>query len=194
MKVEVKKVHRILDDYFKVDRALLQFETFDGAMSEEVVRLNFDRGDSVGAIIFNRTNQKIILVKQFRYPVFTKDEKNAWSLEIVAGMIEAGKSPEDTIAREIMEETGYHVNYMQPLFSFFPSPGGSNERVYLYFAKVDQTDLVRRGGGLIEEGENIQLIEITPKETFKMVNSGEIFDAKTIIALEWLKVRQKLLK
>jgi nudix-type nucleoside diphosphatase (YffH/AdpP family) len=194
MKVEVKKVHRILDDYFKVDRAVLQFEKFDGRMSQEIVRLNFDRGDSVGAIIYNTTNQTFIFVKQFRYPIFTKDRDNAWSLEIVAGVIEQGKSPEDTMIKEIMEETGYQVNQLKSLFSFYPTPGGSNEKVFLFFAKVSQKDRIHKGGGLIEEGENIQLLEIPAKTAFQMLNSGEIYDAKTIIALQWLKTRQKLLK
>ncbi|UCE05491.1 MAG: NUDIX hydrolase [bacterium] len=194
MKVEVKTVQRILNDYFKVDRAVLQFEKFDGTMSPEIVRLNFERGDSVAAIIYNTTSQKIVFVKQFRYPIFTKDKDNAWSLEIVAGIIEEGKSPEDTMTREVLEETGYRVHHLQPLFSFYPTPGGSNEKIFLFFAKVNQQDRIHQGGGLIEEGENIQLLEIPAKNAFKMLDSGKIFDAKTIIALQWLKSRQQLLE
>jgi len=194
MKVEVKNIERILDDYFKVDRAVVQFEQFDGTMSQEVVRLNFDRGDSVAAIIYNITNQTFIFVKQFRYPIFTKDKNHAWSLEIVAGVIEEGKSPVDTMMREILEETGYQVNHLQPLFSFYPTPGGSNEKIFLFFVKVNQQDRIHQGGGLSEEGEDIQLLEIPTKTAFDMLKSGEFSDAKTIIALQWLKTRQKLLK
>lgn len=194
MKVTVKHIERILDDFFKVDRAVLQFEKFDGTMSHEVVRLNFDRGDSVGAIIFNETSQSFIFVRQFRYPIFTKDQENAWSLEIVAGVIEEGKSADDMIIKEIMEETGYQVNHLKTLFSFYPTPGGSNEKVFLYFARVDQQDRIGKGGGLMEEGENIQLMEIPTKTAFDMLRSGEFYDAKTIIALQWLKSRQRLLK
>jgi len=194
MKVDVKKVHRILDDFFKVDRAVLRFERFDGTMSPEIVRLNFDRGDSVAAIIYNVTRQSFLFVKQFRYPIFTKDRDNAWSLEIVAGMIDPGDSPDDTITREILEEIGYQVHRLRPILIFYPSPGGSNEKIFLYFARVEQKDQVDKGGGLSTEGENIQLLELPPKTAFSMLNAGEIFDAKTIIALQWLKTRQKLLK
>ena len=194
MKVKVKKVDRILNDYFKVDRAVLQFEKFDGAMSEEIVRLNFDRGDSVGAIVYNETNKTLVFVRQFRYPIFTKDREDAWSLEIVAGVIEPGISPEQAISNEILEETGYRAQRLQPLFSFYPSPGGSNEKVFLFFTKVSQQDRVESGGGLISEGENIQLIELDPKTAFDMTRSGDIIDGKTIIALQWLKNRQRLLK
>ena len=194
MKVEVKKIERILDGFFKVDRATLKFEMFDGTMSPEVVRLNLDRGDSVGAIIYNTTSQKLIFVNQFRYPIFTKEKDNAWSLEIVAGVIEKEESAEDAMFKEIKEETGYHTTKLQPLFSFYPTPGGSNEKVFLFFARVSQQDRIYKGGGLIEEGENIQLLEISTKDVFDMLKSGKISDAKTIIALQWLKTRQQLLK
>jgi nudix-type nucleoside diphosphatase (YffH/AdpP family) len=194
MKVEVKNVERILDDFFKVDRALLKYEMFDGKMSPEIVRLNFDRGDSVGAIIYNTTSQKLVFVKQFRYPIFTKEQDNAWSLEIVAGVIDDGDSAEDAMVKEIKEETGYHTTQLKPLFSFYPTPGGSNEKVFLFFARVNQQDRIYKGGGLAEEGENIQLLEIPTKTAFDMLNACEISDAKTIIALQWLKNRQRLLK
>lgn len=194
MKVEVKSSERILDDFFKVDRAVLQFELFDGTMSPEIVRLNFDRGDSVGAIIYNTTSQKLVFVKQFRYPIFTKEQDNAWSLEIVAGVIEEGESAEEAMIKEIKEETGYHATHLKQLFSFYPTPGGSNEKVFLFFARVKQQDRISKGGGIIEEGENIQLLNIPANTAFDMLESGKISDAKTIIALQWLKTRQRLLK
>lgn len=194
MKVEVKKIERILDDFFKVDRAVLQFENFDGSMSPEIVRLNFDRGDSVGAIIYNSSNQSLVFVKQFRYPIYTKEQDHAWSLEIVAGVIDDDDSPEAAMLKEIKEETGYQTNELKVLFSFYPTPGGSNEKVFLFFARVNQEDRIYKGGGLAEEGENIELVEIPIKTTFEMLKSGEISDAKTIIALQWLKTRQRLLK
>lgn len=187
MKVFVKKTKRILDGFFKVDRAVIQHEKFDGEISEELVRLNFDRGDSVAALLINRTKQKLILIKQFRYPVYTKEQNKAWVLEIVAGIVEQGKSPGETIIREIAEETGYQVSKVNQLFYFYPTPGGSNEKVYLYFAEIDQKHLKSSGGGVISEGEDILVQEVSFDEAFKMMDSGEIIDAKTIIALQWLK-------
>ena len=163
-------------------------------MSSEIVRLNFDRGDSVGAIIYNTTNQSLVFVKQFRYPIYTKDKDNAWSLEIVAGVIEDEDSSEAAMIKEIKEETGYQTHDLKTLFSFYPTPGGSNEKVFLFFARVNQKDRIYKGGGLAEEGENIELVEIPIKGAFEMLKSGEISDAKTIIALQWLKARQGLLK
>lgn len=194
MKVKVKEINRILDEYFKVDRVVFQIEKFDGTMSHEIVRLNLDRGRAVAAIIYNVTNKTLIFVKQFRYPIYTNEPDKAWTLEIPAGMIESGISPEETMIREIIEETGYRVSHLLPLFSFYPTAGASNEKIYLFFSKVNKKDRVNSGGGLVEEGEDIQIVEIPPKQAFQMIQSGEIVDAKTIIALQWLKNRQKLLK
>lgn len=192
MKVKIKHVDRLLDDFFKVDRASIQFQKFDGTMSQEIVRLNLDRGDSVAAVIFNPQKQTVLLIKQFRYSIFTKDKKHAWSWEIVAGVIEEGQSPADAIAREILEEVGYQVHQLQLLFSFFPTPGGSNELIYLFYAEVSAQDHIQKGGGLIHEGENIQVLELPLKKALKMLESGEIVDAKTIIALQWLKAKTAL--
>ncbi|OQX94283.1 hypothetical protein B6I21_09675 [candidate division KSB1 bacterium 4572_119] len=187
MKVVIKNTKRILDDFFKVDKSVLQYEKFDGTLSNEIIRLNFDRGDSVSALLVDRSREVIILVKQFRFPVFTKDEKKAWLLEIVAGTIEQGNSPEETIIREITEESGYLINRLETITEIFPSPGGSNEKIYIYYAEVKQDDLKEAGGGIASEGEDIQVIEIPFEKAFQMLESREFVDAKTIIALQWFK-------
>lgn len=187
MKVNVKKSQRILDDFFKVERAVLQYEKFDGTISEDIIRLNFDRGDSVAALLVNPVEKKIILVKQFRYPIFTKDPKNAWALEIVAGLVEKGATAEETMKKEILEEIGYRVDQLKLLFFFYPSPGGSNEKVFLYYSEINQRNKSERGGGIGVEGEDIQIVEISFDEAFNLLNSGKIYDSKTIIALQWLK-------
>ncbi|MBC8183017.1 NUDIX hydrolase [candidate division KSB1 bacterium] len=189
MKVTIKKTKRILDSFFKVDHSILQFEKFDGTLSEEVVRLNLERGDSVAVLLVNREKNKIILIKQFRFPVYTKEKNNAWTWEIVAGMVDDGHSPEESIIREIAEETGYHVSKVDHLFYFYPTPGGSNEKVHLYYAEVNKNDKKYSGGGVSAEGEDILAKEFSYTEAFKMMNSGEIIDAKTIIALMWFRAK-----
>ena len=189
MKVFIKKSQRILDDFFKVDRAIIQHEKFDGKISEEMVRLNFDRGDSVAALLVNRVKGTIILTKQFRYPIFTKEKENAWVLELVAGMVEKKQSPQETMIREIAEETGYQVSNLKYLFHFYPSPGGSNEKVSLFYTEVEEKHQKFSGGGVISEGEDIQIQEIYFDDAFKMLDSDAIIDAKTIIALQWFRTK-----
>ncbi len=187
MKVLIKKQRRILDDFFKVDRAVLQHEKFDGTMSEDMVRLNLVRGEASAALLYNPKKDTIILVKQFRYPVYTRENNNAWTLEIVAGMIENNDSPKATIQREILEETGYETENPEAVSSFYTSPGGSDEIIYLFYAEVNESHKIARGGGATDEDENIEVVEMPRQQAFELLENGKIFDAKTIIALLWFR-------
>lgn len=161
-------------------------------MTEPVRRLSLERGDSVSAIVYNRTTQKFILVNQFKYPTFSKGP--GWILETVAGMLGGSDSPESAIRREILEETGYQADTLQRISVFYVSPGGSSERVFLYYAEVDDENRVGSGGGLAEETEDIQVLEFSLDELVAMLDSAEIRDAKTIIGVFWLINRARVSK
>lgn len=194
MKVIIKKVKRLFDGFFKIDEALLQFEKFDGTMSSELRRFNFNRGNSVGILVYNQNQNSIIFTKQFRYPVFTSDPQQAWILEIIAGMIDQEQQPDKNAIREIAEEIGYHVDHVTYISQFFVSPGGTSEKIYLFFACVRDIDAKFAGGGLEEEGEDIQVVQIPVRDAIKMLRSGQIVDAKTIIALQWLEKNYKKIR
>ena len=184
MRFEVKTSRRILDDVFHVDESLVSYERFDGTMSRPLRYLTFVRGDSVAAILVNRRRGTVILTRQFRYP--TTGNTSGWMIETVAGMLQAGESPEAGMRREIEEETGYRIGALTRISTFFVSPGGSSERVILFQADVDESDKVSESGGLMAEGEDIEIVSLTFAEARAMVASGAIADAKTIIGLQWL--------
>ncbi len=186
-KVVIEEKKRILDDFFKVEEAHLRYECFDGNMSPIVRRLNFDRGDSVAALMFNPNTQRIVLVNQFKYPTYEKGP--GWITEVVAGMIDNNESPEAAIQREIAEETGCSVTQLEHIATFYVSPGGSSERVNLYYAEIDQSKRVGFGGGVASEHEDIRIVELSITEALSGVHSGSIADAKTIIAIFWLQHR-----
>lgn len=190
MRTHVEKKRLLLDDFFKIEEAYVSYEAFDGRMSGPVRRLNFERGDAVAVLIFNRDSQQAVLINQFRYP--TMEKTGGWIWETVAGMIEPGEKPGDTICREILEEVGYRVseNQLIPIASFYPSPGGSSERIFLYYTEVTADNKVAGGGGVASENEDIQVIGFSLKELWDAVDSGKIHDAKTLIALLWLKNRK----
>lgn len=185
MKVEIEKVNRVFNDFFKIDEAYLKFEKFNGEMSETVRRLNFNRGDAVACIVYNSDSKRVILVNQFKYPASIKG--TGWILETVAGMIEDGESPEESLKREIVEEIGYDPKNIKFISKFYVSPGGTSERIFLYFVEVDNSTRVSDGGGLQAEHEDIQLVELGIEEACNMLDEGAIEDAKTIIAINWLK-------
>jgi hypothetical protein len=116
-KVDMQSRRRLLDDFFKVDEAEVSFERFDGSMTPVVRRLVFERGDSVAAVVFDRDAQRLLLTEQFRFPTLEKGP--GWLIEIIAGMIERGEQPEDSIRREIEEELGYRADCIEHVATFY---------------------------------------------------------------------------
>lgn len=187
-KVSIKQHKYILDDFFKIDEAYLRFELFNGEMSPLVRRLSLERGDSVAVLVLNRNTNNIILASQFRYP--TLKNSDGWTLEILAGIIEPGETAEASARRELHEEIGLTVDRLEHITTFYPSPGGSSERIFLYYSEVSgEQARYEETGGLLSEGENVKAIEVTLHDALAKIKSGEIADAKTIIGIYWLENR-----
>jgi nudix-type nucleoside diphosphatase (YffH/AdpP family) len=184
-KVEIISRKRVLDDFFKVDEAYLRFERFDGKMSETVRRLNFERGDSVAALLVDVAQKTVRLTEQFKYPTYEK--VGGWTVEVVAGMIDGEESPEQAIRREILEEAGFEAERLEPIASFFVSPGGSSERIILFCAAVSERSRRSAGGGVASEHEDIRIVEWPLADFLKKIQTGQLQDAKTLVAGYWLK-------
>ncbi len=189
-RVDIESKRRVFDDFFKIDEIHLSYERFDGQMSQTLRQLVFERGDSVAAVLMNKETSRVILISQFRCPTYEKGP--GWIVETIAGKLEADETPEEAIRREILEEVGYKVNRLTPISTFYVSPGGTSERIILYYAEVTNTDKVRDGGGLATEHEDIKILEYSLLELWKMLKSGQIADAKTLIGLMWLQNELKV--
>jgi len=185
---EILSKKRIFDHFFKVDELHLRHSTTQGAMSAELTRLVFERGDAVAALVHNRATNSLILTEQFRAPAAEKGP--AWLLELPAGMIDKDEEPASAVVREVYEEIGYRPTHVEFIASFYLSPGGSSERIFLYYCPVESVDQKSRGGGLAAEDEYISRVELPLSEAFKRLDDHEIVDAKTIIGLQWLRMRQ----
>jgi ADP-ribose pyrophosphatase len=185
MKITIERARRLLDDFFRIDEVFLRYEKFDGSMSGPVRRLVLVRGDAVAALVVNAATGRVVLAKQLRFPTLAKGP--GWITEIVAGLVDEGETPDAAIVREIREETGYSVQKLEPISTFYVTPGGSNERVFLFYAEVQAPAGAREHG----DEEDIALLEVEPSAAFKMLAAGEIADAKTMIALYWLCERRR---
>lgn len=148
------------------------------------------RENASAVLILNTDSNKVILTKQFRYPIANKITEPV--LEIVAGKIENDDSEVETAMREAEEETGYRIKEtnIKLLVSCFSSPGYSSEQFFIYFATVTNADKISEGGGLEKENENITVVEMPLEEFTSQVRDGMIKDAKTYIAglymiLQW---------
>jgi nudix-type nucleoside diphosphatase (YffH/AdpP family) len=188
-KVEIISEKVVFDDKFKVLETRLQFEKFDGQMSELVRRLTYERGDAAAALLWHRDRQRLLLVEQFRHATFEKGP--GWLVETVAGMVKPGEEPEAAMRREILEETGYQVGDLDFIAAFYLSPGGSSERLFLYYAEVDESDLVDSGGGAAGEHEDIRLVEYSRSAIEAALERGEIVDAKTLVAVQWWQLKKQ---
>ncbi len=107
-------------------------------------------------------------------------------------MIKPDEGPEEAIRREVEEEVGYRLQQLTPIATFYVSPGGTSERIFLYYAEVGNGDRVSAGGGLVDENEDIQLVEYSKSELRKALTSGQFQDAKTLIAVQWLQLQRKM--
>jgi ADP-ribose pyrophosphatase len=194
-----------IDDYvfgnlFRVKRARLQHRRFDGRMSEPITRISFERGDSVGVLLHDPGEDAVLLVRQFRYPVFTtldaeerdgEGARQAWILELVAGAVDSGRTVGQVARKELLEEAGCRViGDLEPITTLYPSPGGTSERIHLFLGEVAGGLCVDKGGGVASGGEDIQTVVVPLDEAMEMVASGEIQDAKTIVALQYLVLRK----
>jgi ADP-ribose pyrophosphatase len=190
-KIEIERSRRLLDDFFKIDEAYVNYERLDGQMSGPRRFLSFERGDGVAAILLHQRTRRVILIRQFRYPTYAHGQGPGWIIEAVAGMLGPNENPEEAIRREILEETGYRVDHLTHIADFYVSPGGSSERIMLYYAEVDDASRVSSGGGLASEHEDIEILEFSLPELWAALDSGQIVDAKTLIGLMWLRSKKK---
>lgn len=171
--MEIKKKECAYDGYFKINRLTV------AQNGQTFTREQFDRGNAVAALVFDTEQQEYILTRQFR--IGTESEL----VEVVAGMVDEGEEPEQSIRREIEEEIGYHVDRLQHVCDFYSSPGGNTEKVELYYAEVSEQHA--EGGGNSHEHEQIEIVRYSPQELDALVTP----DAKTIIAQQWLKLQRK---
>ena len=183
MNVKILSKERILDDFFQVDSARLQFEKFSGGWSAPVRRLNLERGEAVAVLIYLKDVAKFILIRQFRYAAFLAGG-DGWIDEIVAG-VQDGEDPLLCARRECIEESGYEIDDLRLIASVFSTPGITTERVHIYLGVCLSSDKKHPGGGLDEEHEDIQIIELDINQARERLQSGGFNDGKTILALQY---------
>ncbi len=179
--------------YFRIERYRLRHEKHDGTWSGEIVREVFQRGDAAGALLYDPERDAVVLVEQFRLPAHLAG-RSAWQLEVVAGVIEEGETPEAVALREIREESGLEVNgALVPIHSFLPTPGGATETMTLYCARVESRGA---GGvfGVADEHEDIRVVVLPFTEAMERARAGAIENGFTLLALWWLFANRERLR
>ena len=187
MKFRLIKEETVFDEFFKIKKAKIEHDLFD-SNSIEIDRLCFERGDSVAILVYEKDTDYLLFTNQFRYP--TIKEKEGWILELTAGTIEPDEDPAYRVKKEVEEEIGYQINGIELISSFFVSPGGTSERIFLYYSEVNSTDKLFEGGGMKYENEDIQLVKIKRATVVEQLKNNQIRDAKTIIGIQWFIINK----
>ncbi len=144
----------------------------------------YDRGNGAAILLLNPDKGTVILTRQFRMPTFVNGNETGMLIEVPAGLLD-GLSPEESIKKEVLEETGYQVSEVKKVMESYMSPGAVTEILYLFTAFYDDRMKVGEGGGAREETEDIEIIEMSLKEALEKIATGEIRDAKTIMLLQY---------
>jgi nudix-type nucleoside diphosphatase (YffH/AdpP family) len=165
-------------------KATFEFLHRDGAWRPQA-REAYDRGNGAAILLHDPDRDTVLLTRQFRWPVYANGHRDGMLIEACAGLLD-DDDPETAIRREVREETGVEVGRVRALFTAYMSPGSVTERLHFYYASYAGDRRRGEGGGVAEEGEDIEVIELDVSEALAMVRSGEIVDAKTIMLLQWL--------
>ncbi len=178
---------RLRVGFFRWYAVKFRYRKFNGDFSKSAEYMVLDRGDSVAMLVHDVPKDEVVLVEQFRISAY--GPTSGWIYELPAGRVEDGEDPQSTAIREVIEETGASAKTPEWISSFFLSPGGTTERIHLYYFGYTNGLKVGEHGGLAAEGEDIRVHRMPLPKALEMVKHGEIADAKTILALFWLRDR-----
>ena len=189
---EILEQQTVYDGFFRLDRFSLKHTLYRGGWSPALNRELFRRNNCVAVLLYDPIRDEVVLVEQFRMGALANPDR-AWLLEIVAGAIETGETAEQVAYREAQEEAGCTVLEMQEIMQFYTTPGGSSERITLFYGRVDSTAL---GGihGLPDEDEDIHVSTLPFEDAFRLVENGQIDSGIPIIALQWLYIHRAKLR
>jgi len=182
-RVTIRDETLLSDNWGRLTRYDFDFRRHDGR-TERQSREVYDRGDGAVILLYNVAQKTVVLTRQFRLPVHVVGE-NPELIEACAGLLDR-QAPEAAIRREAEEETGYRVGTVEKLWTVFMTPGSVTEQLHFFIAPYEAAMKVSDGGGEEEEGEEIEVMEMTLGKALEMVRSGEIRDAKTIMLLQHL--------
>ncbi|MCW3107011.1 MAG: nucleoside diphosphate pyrophosphatase [Segetibacter sp.] len=185
--VKVTSTEVLSDYFFPLKKVKYEVETKAGSV-EELTREVYFSSNGATVLLYNRENNRVILTRQFRLPTFINNNPTGMMTEACAGLVEGNEDPKEAIIREIEEETGYKIQDVKKIFELYSTPGSVAEMLHYYVAEYTDDQRISDGGGLNEENEEIEVIELPFEEAFIKIMSGEIKDAKTVILLQYAQL------
>lgn len=185
--ITILKTDILSDNWYTLNKVTFTVRKKDGT-TETQSREAYDRGNGAVILLYNKTSNTVILTRQFRLPTYINGNTSGMLIEACAGLLD-NDNPEDCIRRETEEETGYKISKIEKIFEAYMSPGSVTEILHFFIAEYSNDMKINDGGGLEEEGENIEVLELDFNKALNMIDSGEIKDAKTIMLLQHLRIK-----
>jgi len=186
-RVRLRELITLSDNHYILRRASFDFQRRDGVWQHQV-RESYDIGDAAVVLPLDRARGRVLLIRQFRWPVFEAGYRRPL-IEAIAGKLD-GDTPEVCIVREAMEEAGITIGNARLVAHCFVSPGAVKERGSCFLADYDSTAPRAEGGGQEHEGEDIEVLQMPLDEAIAMIAKGDIVDMKTIMLLQAAKLER----
>ena len=190
--VELISKKTLYKGFFRMNEYRFKHRLFKGGWSAEVKREVFERGHAGVLLAYDPKRDEVVLIEQIRIPAY-ETSQTPWLLEVIAGMVEEGESPEEVVRREATEEAGITIGRCKPIVSYLSSPGGTSERMYVYVGEVDATTATGIHG-LACENEDIRVHVVSREQAYQWVEEGIIDNAASVIALQWLQLHHVTLR
>lgn len=186
--LEILREETVYQGHFQLKKIFFRHKLFSGGMSGEVVRELLIKGAASAVIAYDPVRDSVVLVEQVRIGAYDPNsESSPWLVELIAGMVDTGESPEEVAIRESQEEAGLTVSNLQHAVSVWDSPGGTVERLHLFLGLVDSSKV---GGiyGLPEENEDILVHVVSREQAYQWVEQGKIDNVIAVVGLQWLQL------
>ncbi len=191
--VSVKPVKNLYKGFFQVDLYQFEHALFAGGKSELISREILERGDAVAVLPYDPISDTVLLIEQIRIGAI-KSKHSPWLLECIAGMTDGSDDYESVVKKEAYEEAGLNLTELEFMLSYLSSPGGTTERLHLYLARADLSDVESGVYGLETEGEDIKTHVLSVDDALTRLNNGEMDNAATVICMQWLALNHEKMK
>ena len=188
--IKIQKTEILSNNWYTLRKITYDFLMQDGTWQTHN-REAYDRGNGATILLYNINLKTVILTRQFRLPTYINGNVSGMLIESCAGLLDRD-NPEECIIRETEEETGYKISSAKKIFEAYMSPGSVTEMLYFFIAAYSSNMKVNDGGGLAHEQENIEVLEIPFETALKMIDDSEIKDGKTIMLLQYLRLKNIL--
>lgn len=188
--VQIEKTEILSDNWYTLKKVTFSIQKKDGSFQQQS-REAYDRGNGAAILLYDKSTGNVILTRQFRLPSYLNGNETGMMIEVCAGLLD-NDNPEDCIKRETEEETGYKVSHVEKIFEAYMSPGAVTEILHFFIGEYSKDMKVNDGGGLDDEGEDIEVLELSFEEALQMIETGAIKDAKTIMLLQYLRLKNIL--